>query len=427
MFIYTVGAGDTLFSLAQSFSIPQALLAEWNGISAPYDLAVGQALLVLSPGEIRIAQNGETAAEIAGSAGIALRELYRLNPGLCGGACPLRAGDPVLLSTAEEQIGDFTVNAYAYTFISEDILRGTLPYLSSLAPFTYGFTENGELLSPDDFRLISAAEEYGVSPLMHLSTLTEEGNFSSQLASDLFASPEAEARLINELTDMVIEKNYAGLDIDFEFIPREDAENYASFIAQARRRLAEYSRPVYAALAPKTSADQPGTLYEGHDYALIGDAADKVFLMTYEWGYTYGPPMAVAPIGSVRRVLEYAVSEIPRDKIIMGIPNYGYDWTLPYKSGETRARSISNVEAVGLAARYGAEIRFDENAQSPYFYYENEYGMHEVWFEDVRSIEAKLALAYEFGFSGVGYWNAMRPFPQNWLYLTQKYNTRPSI
>lgn len=427
MFIYTVSAGDTLFSLAQSFSVPQELLAEWNGISAPYRLAVGQALLVLSPDEIYTVQGGETAAEIAGSAGIALRELYRLNPGLCGGACPLRAGEPIMLSTLEEQIGDFTVNAYAYTFISEPILRGTLPYLSSLAPFTYGFTEEGELLSLDDFRLISAAEDYGVSPLMHLSTLTEAGNFSSQLASDLFASPEAEARLINELIDTVIEKNYAGLDIDFEFIPREDAENYASFIASAQRRFSEYSLPVYAALAPKTSADQPGTLYEGHDYALIGAAADKVFLMTYEWGYTYGPPMAVAPIGSVRRVVEYAISEVPPEKIIMGIPNYGYDWTLPYKSGETRARSISNVEAVELAVRYGAEIRFDDDAQSPYFYYENEDGQHEVWFEDARSIDAKLALAYEFGLSGVGYWNAMRPFPQNWLLLTQKYNTRLSI
>lgn len=112
------------------------------------------------------------------------------------------------------------------------------------------------------------------------------------------------------------EKGYGGLDIDFEFVFAYDAESYADFIAKARAALAPYGYTVYAALAPKTSASQPGLLYEGHLYDKIGAAADKVFLMTYEWGYTYGPPMAVAPINAVRRVLDYAVTEIPPEKLL---------------------------------------------------------------------------------------------------------------
>lgn len=138
--------------------------------------------------------------------------------------------------------------------------------------------------------------------------------------------------------------------------------------------------------------------------------------------------MAVAPINKVRAVLDYAVTEIPRDKIFMGIPNYGYDWTLPFVKGESKARSLGNVEAVELAARYGAEILFDFSAQSPYFNYTDEEGReHVVWFEDARSIDAKLRLIAEYGLTGAAWWNIMKFFPQNWLVASSLYDIRKVV
>ncbi len=131
--------------------------------------------------------------------------------------------------------------------------------------------------------------------------------------------------------------------------------------------------------------------------------------------------MAVAPIPSVRRVLDYGVTEIPAYKIHMGIPNYGYDWPLPFAQGVTKAETIGNVQAVQIAAANGAEIQFDGEAMAPYFFYERDGVRHEVWFEDVRSIQAKLALVDEYGFRGVGYWNLMRPFLVNWLLLNASF------
>ena len=145
---------------------------------------------------------------------------------------------------------------------------------------------------------------------------------------------------------------------------------------------------------------------------------DAVLLMTYEWGYTAGPPMAVAPLPNVRRVLDYAVTEIPPEKIFLGVPNYGYDWPLPFVQGTTRAQSISNQRAIELAREYNVAIQYDENAQSPFFHYTDSGGaVHEVWFEDARSLEAKLRLIAEYGFQGAGFWNVMRPFSQTWLVL----------
>ena len=146
-------------------------------------------------------------------------------------------------------------------------------------------------------------------------------------------------------------------------------------------------------------------------------------LHSYEWGYTYGPPMAVAPIPNVRAVLDYAVTEIPPEKIFLGVPNYGYDWPLPFVQGVTRAQSISNQRAIELAVEHRIAIQYDETAQSPFFHYTDENGtVHEVWFEDARSMAAKLELIAEYGLRGAGFWNLMRPFSQTWLTLDSLYD-----
>lgn len=135
--------------------------------------------------------------------------------------------------------------------------------------------------------------------------------------------------------------------------------------------------------------------------------------------------MAVAPIDQARAVLEYAVTEIPRNKIMMGIPLYGYDWTLPYVPGGQWARSISPQEAIGLALRYNTSIEYDYAAQAPFFNYIDEEGRyHIVWFEDARSIQAKFNLVKELGIRGFFYWVLGRDSPQNWLLIEDNFVVR---
>lgn len=134
--------------------------------------------------------------------------------------------------------------------------------------------------------------------------------------------------------------------------------------------------------------------------------------------------MAVSPIPSIRRVLEYAITRIPPAKIYLGISNYGYDWPLPFVPGVTMANSISTNEAFELAAKHNVVIQYDLEAESPYFYYTEDGVGHVVWFEDARSIKAKLGLVNEYGFHGALYWNLMRPNPQNLLVLNSLVNIR---
>ena len=106
----------------------------------------------------------------------------------------------------------------------------------------------------------------------------------------------------------------------------------------------------------------------------------------------------------------------------MGIPLYGYDWTLPYLPKGEFAESVGCLEAVVRAANVGAIIKFDVKAQSPYYnYFDKDRVEHVVWFEDARSIRAKFLLVNEYGLRGVSYWSLGKPFPQNWYMIDDMF------
>ena len=422
MTIHIVRAGESLRSVAAQYGVPPELLAGLNGTTEETPLAVGQTLVVRIPAEVHTVSAGETVYGIARRYGLSVRQLYQNNFSL-GGRSELAVGQTLVLAYADAPLRTIGVNGYAYPHISGTLLDAALPYLTYLTPFTYGFTEAGALVPLDDERLLAAAGRQRAAALLHLSTLTEEGRFSNEHSSVLLADEPLQETLAQSILQTMREKGFYGLDVDFEYVPPHEREAYAAFITRLRETLNPLGYPVIVALAPKTSAAQRGLLYEAHDYALLGEAANAVFLMTYEWGYTYGPPMAVAPLPQVRAVLDYAVTEIAPARIFLGVPLYGYDWPLPFVQGDTRAQSISPVQAVEQAVRVGAEIFYDETAQAPYYAYTDPAGReHIVWFEDARSIEAKLRLVDEYGLQGVGYWSLMRPFPQNWAVLSALYD-----
>jgi spore germination protein len=253
---------------------------------------------------------------------------------------------------------------------------------------------------------------------------TETG---SKLAHTILSSPELQEKLVTNILSIMPNKGYSGLNIDFENVFPSDRESYNQFLRLAVRRLHEKGFFVSSALAPKISAEQKGLLYEAHDYAAHGEIVDFVVLMTYEWGYRFGPPQAISPINEMRHVIDYAVTVIPRNKIFMGYQLYARDWLLPHVKGQ-EAETFDMQEAIRRAVRYGAEIKYDPVSQSPHYRYVDEKNRtHEVWFEDARSAQAKFDLVKEYNLKGVSYWVLGYPFPQNWVLLENNFQIRKLI
>ncbi len=423
MQIHIVALGETLFSISSRYGVDASILAFNNDIADPLKLPVGQPVAVVFPKLTHTVLKGETLLSIANNYNVSAEQIYRNNLFL-NGRDEIFIGQTLYIEIEREPLGSFATGGYAYPQISELLLRRALPLMKALMPFTYGFRTDGTLVAPDDAKMLAIASDYSTEPVMHLSTLTDNDNFSVELAEALFNSPDMQKTLLDAVIANMQAKGYTALDVDFEFLGAENARKYADFVAYCRQRLLPYGYGVMTALAPKTSDDQAGALYEGHDYALLGEAADAVLLMTYEWGYTYGPPMAVSPIKPVREVVDYALTKIPAEKILLGISNYGYDFTLPYVQGVSRATSVSTKRAFTLASEYGAEIFFDPVSRAPYFDYAAEGKSHRVWFEDVRSISERLRLMAEKGLRGALWWNLDRENNQSLIAINDLINTR---
>lgn len=420
MLIYTVKPGDTLAGISRRYGLSPLRIAADNGLSDMSRLVPGQNLLINVDSVRYILDEGQTLFSISQEYGVPLDELIKANPGL--NPLNLRPGDTVMIPVARrEKRRPILVNGYAYPSINTNSLNCVLPFLTFLSPFSYKLTPTAELVSPDDSDLIFRAQRSAVMPIMVVTNIFDEG-FSTEVLSVILASEELQERLIGNILSELTGKNYYGVNMDIEYIAPDDRERYNAFLERLTERLHNEGFIVMSALAPKISADQPGVLYEAHDYAEQGRIVDYVIIMTYEWGYTYGPPLAVSPINEVRRVLDYAVTEIPPEKILMGMPNYGYDWTLPFMRG-TPAQSVSFTQAVDLALRYGVEIQFDEQAQTPYFYYTDNGTQHVVWFDDPRSIDAKLQLIDDYRLAGASWWTVNRCYVPNWLVLQNMYET----
>ena len=425
MDIHVVQPGDTMYQLSQQYGVPMERLLQDNQLPDPSQLVVGQTIVVQYPELTHTVKAGDSLYSIAQMHNTTVSKLLRNNPALQGRDL-IYPGQVIVVKYASKPRGSLTVNAYAYPSIDRSLLRATLPYLSQLTPFTYRFDEE-DLIPLQDESLVNAALQSRVAPILHLSNLDKQERFSAELAHELLEDEDDQRELIETILRTVDRKGYQGVDVDFEYVRAEDAERYAAFLARLRRGLAPRGLPLIAALAPKTSADQPGRLYEGIDYHLIAQSVDFALLMTYEWGNLTSPPMAVAPLPQVRRVVEYALTEFYPNQLYLGIPNYGYNWTLPFREN-SRAQSLNNVEAVRLAWNRRAAIRYDEQAQSPWFrYVDDRGGEHEVWFEDARSIQAKLNLAFDYGLYGVGIWNLDRPFPQGWAVVNAMADIRSEM
>ena len=208
--IYVVNKGDYIYKIAKQFAVSMEEIIHDNQLMPPYTLAIGQALFIQT--------------------GLSKRDML------------------------------IRLNGYAYPFITQEVLEATLPFLTDLSIFSYGFTMEGVLVPPqlDDSWMSACAIEYHLRPLLTLTPLTEKGNFNNNLISSILHNERYQDELIYELVETVQKKHYGGVDIDFEYIVKEDRDAFSQFVKRITGGMNELGFEVSIALVPKISAQHQG-------------------------------------------------------------------------------------------------------------------------------------------------------------------------
>ncbi|MCY1714626.1 LysM peptidoglycan-binding domain-containing protein [Caproiciproducens galactitolivorans] len=417
--VYIVKPGDTLWMIAQNYGVTVRDILKNNSISNPDHIYPGLAIYI--PVMRHRVMPGESLWMIAQRYNVSLQDLIQVN----GIENPNNISPGMILIIPSKTRPVISVNGYIYMLgqAAVPIVRQNGGYLTYLSPFAYLIKEDASLQSIDDGPALQTAKLEGVIPMMAVTNFTATSR-GENLASAILNNPAMVQKLLDNIVEIMKQKGYQGLNVDFENVLPKDRIAYNNFLEQAAARMHANGYFLSTAVAPKTGPTQQGLLYEAHDYPAHGRIADFVILMTYEWGYRKGPPQPISPINKIREVLDYAVTTIPRDKIFLGFQIYARDWTLPHREGE-EAETFSPQEAVARAAQFGAEIQYDYAAESPFYRYTDTQGRaHEVWFEDARSAQAKFNAAKDYHLGGISYWALGYPFPQNWVLLEDNFMVR---
>lgn len=425
---YTVAPGDTLFLIAQTFNTTVTAIAQANQIIDPNRIQAGAVLTI--PGwsqTVYTVNPGDTLFLIANRFGVSVNLIAETNqiadPSRIFPGQILIIPQPIAPATRRvvETMGYFHLTNLAGLGRT---LAAFSAYLTYGGLFQYPITVTGEIsVSTNTQQAANLLNSNNVKPLLVLTNWGPDG-FDPDLARTIMGDPALKDRAIRNTVQIVERYGFAGVNVDFENMYPEDRPLYTDFIRDLRDALKPRNYIISLAAPPK-AADLPNAPWVGtFDYRSLGELTDFIFLMTYEWGWIGGPPMAVAPINQVRRTLDYAVTQIPRTKILQGVPFYGYNWPLP-DTPENVAVPLNLIEVYSLAYRFNASINFDEISQSPWFRYTDASGAsHEVWFEDARSINVKYDTANEYNLRGVGWWsytNEPYGFPQNWPLMDEKF------
>jgi spore germination protein len=365
MQIHLVKPRDTLWNLSKTYKVSTQDIVKANDLTDPNHLVRGQALVIQVASQYHIVQPGDTLYKIAQRYRVTVQTLLQINNLKNPNNIPL--GLRLVLPTKPKPL------IYTSSYIdpkmtgsrSAQLVDRVGENLTYLNMFSYEIKRDANITPLVDDLILNAARQRRVAPLLVLTNL-ENGQFSTELATILFTNEQFQNRVLDQAIQIMQSKGYRGLDIDFEYLGAQNRERYVRFLQKAAQSVKPLGFSLSVAVAPKISSEQKGVLYEGHDYRAISQIVDFMFIMTYEWGWSGGKPMPVSPLTQVRRVLNYAVSVVPREKIMMGIPLYGYDWTLPYTPGKW-AKSIGPQRALELARTYGVSIQYNTGDQAPWF------------------------------------------------------------
>lgn len=218
---------------------------------------------------------------------------------------------------------------------------------------------------------------------------------NKDILTSILADANMRTFLAKNIVEAAVQYNYDGINIDFEGLESGDKDNFIAFLNELKGYTIKNGLKMTVSLPPITKSTK---WYQGYNFKEIGNIADDVVLMSYDYSGPTTDAGPIAPYYWVDEVINYAIDNgIPADKILLGIDFYGYDWA---KGQPTNTLTLDEViDKLG-----GKPYSWDENSLSPYYKYIDNGVEHTIWFEDGNSINLKLRLVKMYGLKGVAFW-----------------------
>lgn len=290
----------------------------------------------------------------------------------------------------EESISSFLRNAGKFTWVSP---TGSI------------VDANGKFVPWVDDRVIEASRMSNVS----IVPLVANKDFDRSLAHKILTDPEVRELTITAIVDFVVEHNFSGINIDYENIPPEDREALNSYMRELSSRLHSHGKIVTIDVSGKTW-DDPSGWGGAWDYTTLGEVCDYVCIMCYDYHWSGSEAGPIGPLGWMKEVITYALSTIPREKIVIGIPFYGYRWL------GRRGVGLTFKQAVETAKKFNAKVLFSEEDAEYYYSYDS----YKVWFQGAKSVEMKVSTILSYGIDKIAAWRIGQEDPRVWEVINRK-------
>ncbi len=285
--------------------------------------------------------------------------------------------------------------------------------LTTVIPFSYRIDGRGRISGRVNARMLSLARAQGLKVLAVVHN-AGSGRFDVGLVHAFLADPLARQRAVDGILSLLVQSGLDGVNLDLENVPPRDRPSYTAFVRDLSARLRARHFLVTASLPAKTYDDTTSTWSGAYDYHALGPYLDQAILMAYDEHVAGGPPGPVASLRWVDSVVRYATTVLPRQKIVLGLPAYGYVWS---GRGDW---AIDFGQAANLLRRNGLSPSWDYAAQVPYFQYVQDGVRHRVWYENNRSAAIKAALVRKYGLRGVAVWRLGYEDPALWAVLAAR-------
>lgn len=317
------------------------------------------------------------------------------------------------LSNTKAMIAGYYVENYQDDPKGQTTLAQNLGLINTVIPFSYKVDQYGTISGRHYSKPYALAKSSGAQTLALVNNI-QGSNFNSNTIHRMLSNAGSRSRAVNGIARLLVENGYRGVNIDFENIKASDRIYLTAFFRELAATLRPKNLLVTASIPAKTYDDKSSAHSGAFDYQAIAPYLDMVMIMAYDEHYAGGDPGPVASLPWVEKVINYTLKSFPPQKVILGIPAYGYDWSW------SKGKALQYTGVQNLIKKYQIAPKWHSEYKVPYFTYKSWGVTHQVWYENSYSTSYKADLVKKYGLKGVAVWRLGYEDPSIWSILRQK-------